>query len=68
MLAWVSDHPGAGPLAAWSTVVLVLGVLSMDSETRDALLGQGRALSWVSLASLLLVLALTSLGWSAALR
>jgi hypothetical protein len=59
---------GMGPISAWVSVVFVLGILSVDSETRDAMLGQGRALGWVSLASLLSVLALTTLGWSAALR
>jgi hypothetical protein len=59
---------GMGSISAWVSVVFVLGILSVDSEIRDAMLGQGRALGWVSLASLLSVLALTTLGWSAALR
>lgn len=68
LLVLIHNSPGMGPILAWGTIVLVLGILSMDSETRDALLGQGRALGWVSLASLLFVLVLTTLGWSAALR
>jgi len=67
VLGPLKDYPGAAPVLAWGAIILVLGSLSMDEETREALLGQGRALGWISLISLLLVLVLTTLGWSASL-
>lgn len=59
------QFPGMGPVAAWGMIILVAGILSANSETRDALLGHGRALSLVSLASLLFELALTTLSLAA---
>jgi divalent metal cation (Fe/Co/Zn/Cd) transporter len=38
--------------------------LCMNSESRDYLLGHGRALSLVSLGLLLLVLTMTVVGWA----
>lgn len=61
----LSQYPGMGPVAAWTMIVLVTGILSGNSETRDSLLGHGRALGLVSLASLLFELALTTFGLAA---
>lgn len=51
---------------AWGVVVLVTILLCANSETRDALLGHGKVLSLVSLGVLLLLLAMTIVGWSIA--
>lgn len=63
-LTAVRSHPGLPSILAWSVVLVVIGLLCMDSETRDSLLGHGKILSLVSLAALLLLLAMTVVGWS----
>ncbi|MFQ5695179.1 MAG: hypothetical protein ACE5HB_04245 [Terriglobia bacterium] len=50
---------------AWGLVVLAVALLCGNAETRDLLLGDGRALSLVSLGVLALMLGLVVLGWSA---
>jgi RsiW-degrading membrane proteinase PrsW (M82 family) len=67
VLGPLKEYPALAPVLAWGAIILVLGSLSMDEETREALLGQGRVLGWISLVSLLFVLALTTFGWSATL-
>ncbi len=62
----INGHPGMGAVAAWGLLVAVIGLLTLNAETRDSLLGHGRALGLISLVSLLGVLAITTLGWSAA--
>ncbi len=42
----------------------MITLLSINGETRDSLLGHGRILSVVSLGLLLLLLALTFVGWA----
>jgi hypothetical protein len=49
---------------AWLTVTLVLVLLCWNPTTRDSLLGHGRVLSLISIATLLVLLAMTFLGWS----
>lgn len=63
MRAAVEDHPGLILTLAWGVVVLVVGVLCSNGETRDRLLGKGRALSLVGLGLLFLVLMLMLLSW-----
>jgi divalent metal cation (Fe/Co/Zn/Cd) transporter len=53
-------------LLAWAVVLVVTVLLCVNAESRDYLLGHGKALSVVSLSVLLLVLTLTLVGWCAA--
>ncbi len=63
-LATINKHPGLPSLVAWAVVIVVATLLCIHAETRDSLLGHGRVLSLVSLGVLLLVLAMTLIGWS----
>jgi hypothetical protein len=63
-LTVVRSHPGLPSALAWGVVVFVITLLSINGETRDSLLGHGRILSVVSLGLLLLLLALTFVGWA----
>lgn len=60
----LQNSPGLGPTLAWVPIVLVVGILCLNNETRDSLLGHGRVLSLVSLCLLCLMLALATMGWS----
>jgi len=51
-------------LLAWSVVLFVTIMLCIDPESRDYLLGHGRTLSIVSTGMLIVVLAMTLIGWS----
>jgi len=62
--AAIGRHPGVPVMLAWGVVLLVTLLLCVDPESRDYLLGHGRALSLVSTAMLLLVLTMTLVGWS----
>jgi hypothetical protein len=63
-LSMIGKYPGGPSLLAWGMVLLVAVLLCMNAESRDYLLGHGRALSVVSLLLLLLVLTMTIVGWS----
>jgi hypothetical protein len=63
-LAALAKYPGLPSAISWGAVMLVAAILCLKAETRDRLLGHGKALSFVSLAALTLLLALTLLGWS----
>lgn len=63
-LAMIGRHPGLPLLLAWGVVSVVVVLLCIDAESRDYLLGHGRTLSAVSLGMLLLVLAMSVVGWS----
>jgi hypothetical protein len=63
-LTVVGSHPGLPSLLSWGLILLVIILLCINSETRDSLLGHGKALSLVSLGALLLLLGLTIVGWS----
>jgi hypothetical protein len=65
-LTLIGKHPGVPILLAWGVVLLVTALLCINAESRDYLLGHGKALSVVSLSLLLLVLTLTLVGWSIA--
>jgi hypothetical protein len=63
-LAAISRYPGLPCVVSWSAMVIVAVVLGFKGETRDRLLGRGKALLAVSLSALALFVALTVLGWS----
>jgi hypothetical protein len=63
-LSIIGKHPGLPSLLAWGVVLLVAVLLSMNAESRDYLLGHGKALSVVSLSLLLLVVTMTVVSWS----
>lgn len=63
-LVLIGKHPGVPTLLAWTVVLVVVVLLCIDRESRDYLLGHGRALSVISLCLLLLVLTMTVLGWA----
>ncbi len=63
-LAALSQYPGLPCAVSWGAVLLVAVVLCIKAETRNLLLGKGKALSLVSLGVLTLFLTLTLLGWS----
>jgi hypothetical protein len=58
-------YPALAPTLAWMVVVLVVGILCLNAETRDALLGSGKVLSLTALGMLFLVLMVIWLAWSA---
>jgi hypothetical protein len=63
-LSMIGRYPGVPSLLAWGVVLLVTVLLCSNAESRDYLLGHGKALSVVSLSLLLLVLTMTIVGWS----
>lgn len=63
-LSTLARYPGLPSLFSWGLVLSVALLLCLSSETRDLLLGRGRALSLVSLGVLIALLALTVVGWS----
>jgi hypothetical protein len=64
VVAALSQHPGLPSVISWSAVLIVAAILCIRGETRDQLLGHGKALSLVSLGALTVVLTLTLVGWS----
>jgi len=63
-LSMIRKYPGVPPLLAWGAVLLVVILLCMNGESRDYLLGHGKALSLVSLGLLLVVMTMTAVSWS----
>src|SRR2546425_8636000 len=63
-LSMISRHAGLPVMLAWGVVLFVTILVCIDPESRDYLLGHGRTLSIVSTAMLVLVLAMTIVGWS----
>ncbi|HEV2306212.1 MAG TPA: hypothetical protein VGR93_11875 [Candidatus Acidoferrales bacterium] len=63
-LSLIGRYRGLPPTLAWGSVVFVLTLLCGHRQTRDSLLGHGKALSLISLSALITVLALTLIGWS----
>jgi len=63
-LSMISRYQGLPILLAWGVVLVVIIVLCIDPESRDHLLGHGRTLSIVSTGMLVVVLAMTLIGWS----
>ena len=65
-LSMIGRYPGVPVLLAWGVVLVVAVLLCIEAESRDYLLGHGRMLSVVSTSMLVLVLAMTVVGWSLA--
>jgi hypothetical protein len=63
-LAALSRYPGLPCAVSWSAMIVVAVVLGIKGETRDRLLGRGKALLVVSLSALTAFVALTLLAWS----
>ena len=63
-LAALSRYPGLPCAVSWSAILFVAVVLCLRAETRDLLLGRGKALAGVSLGALAMFLALTLWSWS----
>jgi hypothetical protein len=63
-LAMIGKYPGVPALLAWGVVLVVAVLLCHNAESRDYLLGHGKALSMVSLGLLLLVLTMIVVSWS----
>lgn len=62
-LAAINKYPGLPSVLAWAAVFIVAALLCVHSETRESLLGRGRALTIVSMGVLTLVLTMTVVGW-----
>ena len=60
----IAEHRAIAPTAAWAMVILVAGLLCMDADVRESLVGQGRLLNVVCLVVLLLVMTMTLAGWA----
>lgn len=60
----IGRYPGLPAGLAWLAVLFVVVLLCFNGETRLALLGRGRVLSAVSLGAIVLLLAMTIVGWS----
>lgn len=63
-LSLIAKYPGVPILLAWGVVLVVVVLLCVNAESRDYLLGHGKALSVVSVVLLLLVLTMTLVGWA----
>jgi len=63
-LSMIGKYPGVPLLLAWGVVLFVIVLLCVNAESRDYLLGHGKALSVVSVGLLLLVLTMIVVGWS----
>lgn len=64
ILSTFANHPGLPALVSWSAILVACALLCANAETRDLLLGRGKALSVVSLGAVILVLCLAVVGWS----
>ena len=60
----ISRYQGLPAMLAWGVVLVVTIILCIDPESRDYLLGHGRMLSIAGTGMLVLVLAMTLIGWS----
>jgi len=61
----IQNHTDLVRILPWGTVALALALINLNRETRDRLLGTGRALCLLGLGLLLLVMTFTLLGWRA---
>jgi len=64
IMATFATHPGLPAVASWAAILVACALLCANAETRDMLLGRGRALTLVGLAAMVAVLGLTIVGWS----
>jgi len=67
-LAMINRYSGLPMYLAWGAVAVVVVLLCSNPESRDHLLGRGKALCLASLGLLLLVFSLTLVGWSLSFR
>jgi hypothetical protein len=65
-LSMIARYPGVPAILAWGVVLLVAVLLCIDAESRDYLLGHGRILSIIGTGMLMVMLAMTVVGWSLA--
>jgi hypothetical protein len=65
-LSAIGRYPGLPCALAWTSVLVIASILCLNTETREALLGKGKALSFISLGAILVLLSLTVVGWSLA--
>ena len=63
-MALLTRYPGLPCAVSWGAILIVSIVLCCRAETRNLLLGSGKALSLVSLGAMTAFLALTLVGWS----
>jgi hypothetical protein len=63
-LAMIGRYPGLPTALAWAVVLVVVVLLCADAESRDYLLGHGKALSVISVGTLMVVLTMTVVGWA----
>ncbi len=63
--AALKSYPDVALTVPWGTIVLVVGILCLNPETRDSLLGDGRVLSLVCAGLLLLLVVLVLFAWAA---
>lgn len=66
--AILGRHHDAALMLPWGIVALVAGVLCLNSETRDSLLGRGRLSTLISAVILLVMLTMILQAWSATFR
>ncbi|HJZ63245.1 MAG TPA: hypothetical protein VKD70_02925 [Candidatus Acidoferrum sp.] len=64
VMSTLATHPGLPALVSWSAILVACALLCVNAETREMLLGRGKALSIVSIGVLALVFGLTVFGWS----
>jgi hypothetical protein len=65
-LSAIGRYPGLPSALAWSSVLAIAAILCFNTETREALLGKGKVLSFISLGAILILLSMTVVGWSLA--
>jgi hypothetical protein len=63
-LAFIAKYPGMPSMMAWGVVLVVMVLLCINAESRDYLLGHGKALSIISVSLLLIVMTMTVVSWS----
>jgi len=63
-MALLTRFPGLPCAVSWGAILIVSIVLCCKAETRNLLLGSGKALSLVSLGAMTVFLTLTLVGWS----
>ncbi len=63
-MAMLSRYPGLPCTISWGAILIVATVLCCKAETRNLLLGRGKALSLISLGTLAMFVALTLAGWA----
>ena len=63
-MAVIARYPGLPCAISWGAILIVATVLCCKAETRNLLLGRGKALSLISLGALTVFVALILAGWA----